>query len=606
MNETLPQRNEVPKELTWDLSLLFENQTAYKEAVAAFKKSVAAFEYNYKGKLQEQIEFTDAFNDYNQLMATSSALISYGTLGYEVDKINSTIEENLSIAYQLIDYINSHLSFFTVELTALPEEILKIAVNNEKSYQYVPFVNSLLRKKPFLLSNEAEQVLAELSQSLNGQTQIYTALKYQDMRFSPFTVDGKEYQNTFAEFEQNYEGHSNLEVRHASWKSFHQGLANYQNTAARNYIEKVETEKKISQIRGFDSVFEYLLHGQEVDVTIYNRIIDTYMNKFAPVMRRYAKLLQKYHDMDRISLADIKMPFSKQEPSHITEKDAEEMLLKALAPLGESYLAVIKQAFKERWIDFPMNQTKSTGGFCSTVYQGPAYILLNWTATLSETLVLAHELGHAVHFNETYANQPALTPEVSLFFVEAPSTANEVITCMYLLNSGLLKKQDQISLISEFISRTYFHNMVTHLLEADFQRKVYQGVDRGVRLNAESLNQFFEESLKTFWGDALEINSGAELTWMRQPHYFMGLYSYTYSAGLTIGTQVGQKIASGDEHSIQKWLEVLKTGGAKTPLELALMAGVDMTRNDPFEDTIHFVDRLVDQLELLVEKGTNV
>lgn len=606
MSKTLPYRNEVPKELTWDLSLLFENQTAYKAAVDAFKKSVDAFENKYKGKLQNQVEIIDALNDYNQLMAKSSGLISYGTLGYEVDKTDSTIEENLAIAYQLIDYINSHLSFFTVELTALPEETLKNAVNNEKGHQYNPFIKSLLRKKPFLLSNEAEQVLAELGQTLNGQTQIYTALKFQDMTFKSFTVDGKEYQNNFAEFEQNYEGHSDFDVRHASWKSFHQGLANYQNTAARNYLEKVETEKKLSQIRGFNSVFEYLLHDQEVDVTIYNRIIDTYMNKFAPVMRRYAKLLQKYHDMDRVSLADIKMPFSKQEPTHINEKDAEEMLLKALAPLGENYLAVIKQAFKERWIDFPMNQTKSTGGFCSTVYQGPAYILLNWTATLSESLVLAHELGHAVHFNATYANQPALTPEVSLLFVEAPSTANEVITCMYLLNSGVLKTQDQISLISEFISRTYYHNMVTHLLEADFQRKVYQAVDRGVRLNAQSLNQFFKESLETFWGDALEINSGAELTWMRQPHYFMGLYSYTYSAGLTIGTQVGQKIASGDEDAIQQWLEVLKTGGAKSPLELALIAGVDMTKNEPFEDTIHFVDRLVDQLEMLVEKDTNV
>src|SRR5699024_2642424 len=146
--------------------------------------------------------------------------------------------------------------------------------------------------------------------------------------------------------------------------------------------------------------------------------------------------------------------------------------------------------------------------------------------------------------------QNVLTPEASLYFIEAPSTANEVIMCQYLLNQPISAEQKRV-LIAEFISRTYFHNMVTHLLEADFQRKVYQAVDKGEVLNAKRFNAFFKETLENFWGDAVEINEGAELTWMRQPHYFMGLYSYTYSAGLTIGTQIGQKIAAKDETAIE-------------------------------------------------------
>lgn len=167
------------------------------------------------------------------------------------------------------------------------------------------------------------------------------------------------------------------------------------------------------------------------------------------------------------------------------------------------------------------------------------------------------------------------------------------------IKAGLSKGEKQ-NLIAEFISRTYFHNMVTHLLEADFQRKVYQAVDNNDLLNSEILNQFFYETLSGFWGDAVEINPGAELTWMRQPHYFMGLYPYTYSAGLTIGTQVGQEIAQGNQTVISQWLEVLKMGGTQDPVTLAKMVGVNMTNSDALKEAIAFVDKLLDQIESIL------
>ena len=170
--------------------------------------------------------------------------------------------------------------------------------------------------------------------------------------------------------------------------------------------------------------------------------------------------------------------------------------------------------------------------------------------------------------------------------------------CQYLLAQDI-DDQAKRSLITEFISRTYFHNMVTHLLEADFQRKVYQAVDREDVLNAAVLNQFFKETLENFWQGAVEINPGAELTWMRQPHYHMGLYPYTYSAGLTIGTQMGQRIAKGETEAIKQWLDVLKAGGTLSPLELAQAADVDMSTPEALHQAIAYVDSLLDQVESL-------
>ena len=170
---------------------------------------------------------------------------------------------------------------------------------------------------------------------------------------------------------------------------------------------------------------------------------------------------------------------------------------------------------------------------------------------------------------------------------------------MHHLLTQPLDAAAKVNLITEFIGKTYYHNMVTHLLEAHFQRKVYQAVDREEVLNADRLNQFFRESLEAFWGDAVVINPGAELTWMRQPHYFMGLYSYTYSAGLTIGTHMGRAIAGGDSEAVTRWLDVLKAGGSQSAKELAAHAGVDIDSTAALVEAIDYIDQLLDQVESL-------
>ncbi|MCW6677469.1 oligoendopeptidase F [Aerococcaceae bacterium NML180378] len=596
MNQTLPLRTDVPIHETWDLSLLFNSQQDYEVAVQQLKDAAVSFVNQYEGQLKDVNVLLEAFAAYEQLSILSDRVYAYATLAYEADKLNELNELNETNLYPLSDFVNAKLAFFQPELSELPQEVIEPVLSSEYKY----YLADILRNKQHLLSKEVEEVISSLQSSLSNQYPLYLTTKFQDLRFDNFTANGKNYANSFVEFEGDYECHLDGEVRHASWASFHRGLASYQHTLAANYINHVQTEKKIATLRGFDSVIEYLLHHQKVSREAYNRQIDVIVEKFAPVMRRYAKLLAKEQGLTTISLADIKMPFSTVEAKKISIAESREMVERAFASLGEEYLEVIRRSFDERWIDFPMNQTKSTGGFCLTVYGAPSYTLLNWTGMLSEVLVLAHELGHAGHFQLSHANQLKITPEASLYFVEAPSTANEVIMCQYLLNQPIDAEQKR-SLISELISRTYFHNMVTHLLEAHFQRKVYEAVDREELLNAKRLNQFFQETLELFWGDAVEINEGAELTWMRQPHYFMGLYPYTYSAGLTIGTQIGQRIAQGDADAIAKWLHVLKAGGTMGPLELAAYADVSMENGDALNAAIQYVDSLLDQLEALAQ-----
>src|SRR5690554_5746551 len=269
-------------------------------------------------------------------------------------------------------------------------------------------------------------------------------------------------------------------------------------------------------------------------------------------------------------------------------------MMEGLKVLGDDYLEMVEKSFKERWIDFPQNLGKSTGGFCSTPYQKGSYILLNWNNKMDETFVLAHELGHAGHFYFAGKHQNYFDNRPSLYFIEAPSTMNELLMGEYLKSqSNDLRFKRWV--LSSLVARTYYHNMVTHLLEATYQREVYRYVDEKKPLSASVLKSLKLKALKDFWKDDVVIPDYAGLTWMRQPHYFMGLYPYTYSAGLTIGTVVSGRIFDKTLDPAD-WIEVLKAGGTKKPLDLARMVDVDLKTSKPLKEAIKFIRQTIDEI----------
>src|SRR5699024_4582862 len=256
-------------------------------------------------------------------------------------------------------------------------------------------------------------------------------------------------------------------------------------------------------------------------------------------MRRYAALKQKAYGLETLYFADLKAPFDPDYNPEISFENAGDMIENALSIMGTEYKQMIHKAIHERWVDYADNIGKQSGAFCASVYQVHPYILISWTNQMRCAFTLAHELGHAGHFYFAEKNQPILNMDPSSYFIEAPSTFNEL-----LLAESLLKNTDDPRMKRWVISQllgTYYHNFVTHLLEGEFQRRIYTFAEEGKPITAALLCEQKQATIESFWGDAVEIDEGAGLTWMRQPHYYMGLYPYTYSAGLTIATAVLQK-----------------------------------------------------------------
>lgn len=334
---------------------------------------------------------------------------------------------------------------------------------------------------------------------------------------------------------------------------------------------------------------------------MYDRQIDVIMSDLAPVMQKYAKLLQRIHGLDKMRFEDLKISVDPSYEPQISIEESKKYIHGALNVLGEDYIKMIDNAYQDRWIDFAQNKGKDTGAYCASPYFTHSYVFISWTGKMAETFVLAHELGHAGHFTLAQQHQNLLDSEASMYFVEAPSTMNEMLMANYLFSNSDNPKFKRW-VIGSILSRTYYHNMVTHLLEAAYQREVYRKVDNGESLTATVLNNIMRTVYEQFFGDAVELTEGTELTWMRQPHYYMGLYSYTYSAGLTIGTVMSQKIRQEGQPAVDAWLDTLKAGGSKSPVELAKIAGVDITTDAPLKSTIKYISELVNEVESLTDQ----
>ncbi|MBV5129592.1 oligoendopeptidase F [Staphylococcus haemolyticus] len=598
MTSGLPFRKDVPELEKWNLNDLFNSDEQFYDTLDNVLNQSKSFNQQYKGKISDAKMIKKVLSEFENILIQLDRLGNYAELRLSVDTANTdaqTLSAKLSTNY---GKISSQLSFVESEILMLPEEFIKQAIEESDVPHYL---EKLIESKPYQLSPEVEQVMASLSPTFQSAYELYGTTKMLDIAFESFEHNNVTYPMDYATFENEYEDNANPEFRQKSFKSFSDALKKYQHTTAATYNQHVQQEKIEADLRGYDSVIDYLLHDQEVTREMYDRQIDVIMSDLAPVMQKYAKLLQRIHGLDKMRFEDLKVSVDPSYEPEISIEDSKQYIHGALNVLGEDYIQMVEQAYSDRWIDFAQNKGKDTGAYCASPYYTHSYVFISWTGKMTETFVLAHELGHAGHFTLAQQHQNLLDSEASMYFVEAPSTMNEMLMANYLFSNSEDPKFKRW-VIGSILSRTYYHNMVTHLLEAAYQREVYRKVDNGESLTGPVLNNIMRDVYEQFFGDAVELTDGTELTWMRQPHYYMGLYSYTYSAGLTIGTVVSQKIKQEGQPAVDAWLETLKAGGSQSPIELAKIAGVDITTDAPLKATIKYISDLVNEAEQLTNE----
>lgn len=592
-------RSEVPTEMTWNLKDLYPSRVEWLVALEMIENELDEAK-TFKGSvLSSANHLKKTLLTYESIMLQLIRCGTYVGLRQSEDGTNPQNQSD-SLQYSSLNTkVDTTLTFIHSELLNLDEAMLESFIKEENEIGvFKLFLEEIISSKQHKLLPETEEALAALGEVHSAPYRIYETSKAADLEFDSLEDEnGKELENSFAMFENLYEFSPNHTVRKNAYESFTKTLNQYKNTYASVYATQVKKEVALSKLRNYKSVTHMLLEDHKVSLDMYHNQLNVIYKELAPHMRKLANLKKKQLGLETLHFYDLKAPLDVKFNPTTTYEEAKDTILKSLEVMGPEYISIMEKAFNERWIDYSDNVGKSTGAFCSSPYGVHPYILISWQDNMRNAFVLAHELGHAGHFYYANKNQRVVNTRPSMYFVEAPSTFNEMLLGQYLLkqtNDPNMKRWVILQLLG-----TYYHNFVTHLLEGEFQRRIYELAEKGTSLTATTFCEVKGNVLKEFWGDSVEIDEGASLTWMRQPHYYMGLYPYTYSAGLTASTAISRRIESEGQPVIDAWIEVLKAGGSKKPEELLKMAGVDLTTSAPIKEAVEYVGSLVNELESL-------
>lgn len=591
-----PARSDVPRDETWNLTDLFADREAWLDAyrsVRAELPSLGAF----RGRVGANPEtLRAALETDERLQIRLGRVASYAMLRLSVDQADPQCQSDASRIDQLASEVERERTFLSDEILALEEGTVASWLRSEPGLApFERFLDNVLRDKPYRLSPEAEAVLASFGEAFDAPFTLYQRTTGADVRFEPATdSQGGRYAVSMGRQMFIFSPSADTRLRREAYRNIAHAFTPYRHTLATALATFVRNGVVEAQVRGYPSAIDMDLHRQEVTRPAFETVIDTISSELAPHMRRYARLQQRVLGVERVRIADIDAGWPGGGAAMDFEQ-ARDAILSSASPMGGAYQGVIGRAFAERWVDRADNAGRRGGAFCDSVYGVHPYVFASWTGGLRGAFVLTHELGHAVQGQLAMENQPLACSRPSLFAVEAPSTFNEL-----LLADHLLAASDDPAYRRRVIKAhmaTFYRNFVVHLQKAQLQRRLYALAERGEAVTADLLDEHQLAILKDFWGDSVELVDEDRTIWMHEAHYYMGMYPYTYAAGLSAAVAMFARVRDEGEAAVERWLAFLAAGGAAPPLELFAGAGIDMADPATLVQAVDYVGSLVDELE---------
>lgn len=593
----LPKRDEVPEEQTWNLADLFATKEDFESALSDFPETAKSLR-RYQGRLGEGAETALAcLNSYLGVLERQGRLYSYAFNRYSADGLSAENRDAHSRAISMITLAAAESAFIVPELLSLPEGVLEGYMEADPRFKpWRRWLQNLITQRAHLLPYDTEKAIAALREMIGSPGLIYRTWRATDLAFPPVQdSEGIVHQMTLPRYERVLERSGDTGLRRRAYRALGDSLRGYRNTVASIWGTQVRTNVILARLRGYRSAIEMKLVEQEIPLELFDRLHEVILSELAPHMRKLAMLRKRALELDRVLYCDIEADLDPECKPVSTFEQARDAILNALSSLGEEYTDVLKAAFRDRWIDWANNLGKTGDCYAGGGKPHP-YVLIGWDGTMRSAMILAHELGHAVHFYLTDCNQTAYDRRPPLLLGEAASTTTEAI-----VGDWLMEHSDSPRTRRWFVMHlltSYYHNFVRHLIESELQRRVYAMAEKDMPITADLLCRVQGDILSEFWGDAVEIDDTARLTWMRQVHYYdQRLYSWSYAGGLTMGVAVLKAIRTKDPQAAERWVRALKAGGSLPPLELARLAGVDLMDPQVMREAVKHVASLIEELE---------
>lgn len=588
-------REEIDSKYKWDLSSMFPSDEAFEaglEELKAYCPKLLVFKGKISTSAQALLEFLQLEDQMNLLLYK---IINYAERKSDEDTRVAKYQAYVANATSAYTQVGEATSWFAAELLAIPAESV------EKFYAEVPALefyrrklNKILNQREHTLSAEEEALLARAEELAVQPTNIFSMFDDADLTFNDAVdSEGKTHKLTSGSFVPLLMDADRI-LRESAFKQLYSRFGEFRNTSAAILTSQVKNLQFFSSSRKYASSLEAALAENEIPVEVYNNLIDAVHQNF-PAFYKYVDLRKRVMGLDELHFWDVYTPLVDDVDMKFTYEEACDLIVKALAPMGEEYVNLVKKGLESRWVDVYETPGKRSGAYSAGGKGMNPVMLLNFQGGLDDVYTLIHEMGHSLHTYFSSHNQEITYSDYSIFVAEVASTCNEALLSHYLLEHETDPARHAY-ILNHFLEG-FRGTIYRQCMFAEFERDINQMNADGVALNAEVLSERYGKLCAEYFGPGIELDEEIKLEWSRIPHFYYNFYVYQYCIGFSAAIALSQRILSEGEPAVKDYIGYLSGGCSKTPIELLRGAGVDMATPDPVNAALKYFGELVDQLE---------
>ena len=596
----LPKREELPENLTWDLTKIFSSDKEFDEKYLELSEKLKKSE-KYKGTLnQGASQFLDAIEFVLSVYRQTEIIYVYAHLKNDQDTGNTEYQALYARASSLFSKVSEAVSWFEPEILQLSDErIWQYFKEEPKLEVYRHYIQQIVDNRAHVLSADQESLLAGAGEIFEASSDTFAVLNNADLVFPTIEGEnGEKVQLSHGVYGQLLES-TDRSVREAAFKGLYSVYEQFRNTFASTLSTHIKGHNFKAKVRNYSSAREASLSNNHIPESVYDTLVDV-VNKHLPLLHRYMELRKRLLEVEILHMYDLYTPVVGEAPITFTYEEAKEKALEALKPMGEEYMTIVEKAFSERWIDVVENKGKRSGAYSSGSYDTNPYILLNWHDTLDQLFTLVHEMGHSVHSYFTRSSQPYVYGDYSIFLAEIASTTNENILTEYLLET------EKDPRVRAYVLNHYldgFKGTVFRQTQfAEFEHFMHTEDEKGVPLTSEYLSDSYGKLNAKYYGPAVEEDPEIKFEWSRIPHFYYNYYVFQYSTGFSAASALAKRILSQEPDALENYLAYLKAGNSDYPVEVMKKAGVDMTQAAYIEDAMSMFEQRLNELEELIDR----
>jgi oligoendopeptidase F len=596
---TLPPRDQVPDEQTWDLESIFATEADWEAAYEELKARLPELRA-FEGRLGEGPEtLVDCFDVYQELMRLAEKVVVYAMLAAAVDVSDQEATARAGQARSLGAQAATAAAFIEPELMVVGFETLYDWLDEEPELAiYRHYLEDLERQKQHVRSAEVEEVLALASDPLGSSSTTYGMLTDADLPFEPARTEDGEEMELGQSSVSDLITHADREVRRTAWQNYADAYLAFQNTLAGLQTGGLKNDVFKARVRGYDSSLEASLFPNNITPEVFHNLIEVFKANL-PTWHRYWRVRRKALGYDELHVYDIKAPLTEEKP-RITYQQAVDWICEGMAPLGDAYVGRLREGCMEgRWVDRARNRGKRQGAFSSGAYDTQPFILMSYADDVFSLSTLAHELGHSMHSLMTRENQPYVYGRYSLFVAEVASNFHQAMVRDYVFRT----EDDpdlQLALIEETMSNFHRYFFIMPTL-ARFELEMHQRVERGAPVNASGMIDLTADLFKEGYGDEVVFDHDRiGITWAQFAHMYMNFYVYQYATGISGAHALADRVLSEEPGAAEAYLQFLSAGSSVYPLDALKDAGVDLASPEPVEKAFASMAEVVERLEELV------